>query len=525
MMSSGYHASVNRDPFGAQPVATAPADLPPDLERYYDACGQADRLLSGGQPGDAAAAARAALVVRPRGVEAQRLLGLALLELEQARPALNAFLSVLAADPLDLTAQIGLAEAREILDGPAGAADEWRRAWELSPRMQAIGDRLQQARRAAGALDVAPGPPPLTFAALARIQLRSGLFEHAASEARTILLREPDRLDVQVLLAEAHWRSGDEEAAAGVAAQILERQSDCVAANLLLASYWHSVGRDPSTPLARIHAVDPRGIVAARLFDDRDMPWQFGPHPASTLFAAGRTEVATAVTRSLEETQPLEPVANAGTAQVQHPIVEPEPTTADLSETASLVTLPFGSPMVQEETGMTSVAPIEVDTGAPAVPLAVLARSIPVEVTQPERGISAAPVAAGPAIILPAAPENEPEPYVASADSLTRAPAAAPPAIQRVEAVVDEPVAVVPPPVVTVVTPVGVVPPPVAPVVTEVILTVSGEPEGAQPPADDIPVDAVEARRQEGNTAMREQRYLDAMRAYGTLLRTMRNQR
>ena len=218
--------------------------------------------------------ARRAVELLPRGLEGQRLLGLSLLATGETRPALGAFQTALAGDPLDVVAQAGVATAQEQIGGPASAEAEWLRTWELSPGLAPVEARLQQAREAAGAPAMPAGsePYPFTTAALARVYLRGGLNEHAVAEARAALTRQPERADLHLTLAEAFWRAGDGASAGAQAEHLLERLPDCAAANLLLAARWQAVGRDPAPLLSRVRAVDPAGDIATRLFGDREAP-------------------------------------------------------------------------------------------------------------------------------------------------------------------------------------------------------------------------------------------------------------
>lgn len=260
------------------PVAergTTVAERAPE-ERYFDACADCREHLGAGRSVPAVESARAALAALPRGMDAQRLLGLALLETGEARPASHAFSAALTGDPQDLVSLVGLAEAQERLEDAGAAEGAWQRAWESDPGAAGVGERLQAARRAAGVLDVQPGRPPLTRAALARIHLRGGLHEHAAVEARAVLARDGESLQAQLTLAEAFWRAGDAASAADAASDILEKAQDCVVANLLVAAHWAAEGRDASELLARVRSVDPAGVIASHLFDDREVPALFG---------------------------------------------------------------------------------------------------------------------------------------------------------------------------------------------------------------------------------------------------------
>ena len=324
--------AARRRSSGAWSAVAAPAreptvEAPAPRETYADACASAREHLHAGRASDAVREARRALESLPRGVDAQRLLGLALLEAGDARPAANAFAAALGADPLDVVAQVGLAESIEKLEGPGAAEAAWRRAWELEPGIDSVGERLQAARRAAGVLDVRSGPPPLTRAALTRIHLRGRLFEHAAVEARAVLAREPERVDMRLSLAEACWRAGEVEAAGAVAAEIVERQPECIAATLLLAAHWQTEGRDASEFLARVQAIDPDGAIAQRLFDDREVPALNVAVPIGTLVEPALEPPAEVPAEpALAETQPLavvEPPPRE--VMVEAPIAEPVP--------------------------------------------------------------------------------------------------------------------------------------------------------------------------------------------------------
>ncbi|HEV2123939.1 MAG TPA: hypothetical protein VGW38_14335, partial [Chloroflexota bacterium] len=106
---------MRRDYFGGWHARETLVETTSPVEQYLELCARTRQALEANRPADAVTEARAALGVLPRGIDAQRLLGLALLEVGEMRPSLNAFQSALAADPLDLASQVGLAEARERL--------------------------------------------------------------------------------------------------------------------------------------------------------------------------------------------------------------------------------------------------------------------------------------------------------------------------------------------------------------------------------------------------------------------------
>ncbi|MGH2354276.1 MAG: tetratricopeptide repeat protein, partial [Chloroflexota bacterium] len=467
-------------------TTSAPAAAGPATPDDYSALCQEARLRRNeGDAGGSASAARRALALLPRGLEAQRALGLALLDAGEARPALSAFQAALACDPLDVVSQVGSAEAQERIGGPQSAATDWLRAWELAPGVPGVEERMQAARGSADAPQPSERPseqpgagPPLTRAALAGVYLRGGLYEHAVAEARSALGREPERPDLQLVLAEAFWRSGDAASAAAVAEQVLGRQPDSAAANLLLAAHWQTIGRDPAPLVARVQAVDPDGQVSARLFDDRESPVYFeeerdtaGHVPSQVGTDAYMAAPSAAPSSADELAPPLTPAAEA------------EAPTAEAQPPADIGVVVFSGPVAASAT----VWHVEPDPeGMPGPP--------------------PSPTLAPPALTRAAAPELETE----------RETEAGPAPPEHAAPERDEmPAAELTPPVAAVAEPSAPALPSWAPP--------SGPGAGEAAPAARRPVGEADAdQRVIGDEAMRAGRYLEAMRAYGKVLRDLR---
>ena len=254
-------------------------------------CGAGDRLrraLPAGQVAAGRGRRRQRGGLRPAGRRAAASgprraapAGAFLLATGDTRPALGAFQTALAGDPLDVVAQAGVATAQEQIGGPASAEAEWLRTWELSPGLAPVEARLQQAREAAGAPAMPAGREPYPFTTAAG----PGLPQRGPQRARRgrgagLLTRQPERADLHLTLAEAFWRAGDGASAGAQAEHLLERLPDC-AANLLLAPAGRRWGAIRPL-LSRVRAVDPAGDVATRLFGDREAPppWTASRAPA-----------------------------------------------------------------------------------------------------------------------------------------------------------------------------------------------------------------------------------------------------
>lgn len=192
-----------------------------------------ERLMNRELYDEAIAHCRHILATFPLNVDAYRLLGKALLEKSQYQDAADVFQRVLSADPSDFVSHVGLAIIREedgVLDQ---AIWHMERAYELQPNNIAVLDEL---RRLYGKRDGRePGRIGLTRTALARLYLQGELYEQAISELESALAEDPERVDIQMLLAETYWRNEQPNEAASRCRAILARLPNCISANTIMA--------------------------------------------------------------------------------------------------------------------------------------------------------------------------------------------------------------------------------------------------------------------------------------------------
>ncbi len=208
----------------------------------------------------------------PKYIEAYRLMGKALLEKEDYEQAVGMFARVLSADPADFVARVALAIIYDRQGELSDALWQMERAFELRPGNDVVQSELRKlyARRDG----VEPEKIPLTRGALARLYLNGELYSEATAELRAMLAQEPNRPDLQVLLAETLWRYDRRYhyEAQEVAQKVLDRLPYCLDANLLLGEIWQSSEReeDAEIHLKRAQTLDPEGVRAQQLF---------GPNP------------------------------------------------------------------------------------------------------------------------------------------------------------------------------------------------------------------------------------------------------
>ncbi|MGH2594297.1 MAG: tetratricopeptide repeat protein [Anaerolineae bacterium] len=230
-----------------------------------DYLAEIETLIEGSSYDEAMACCRHILEQHPKYLEAYRLLGKAALEKEDDRAALDVFQRVLSVDPEDFVARVGLS----IVYDRQGALDDalWQmeRGFELMPSNDVIQSEL---RRLYGRRDgVSPERIALTRGALARMYAQGDLYAEAIAELRALLKESPDRVDLQVLLAEVLWRDDQRNEAASAAERVLDQLPYCLNANLVLGEIWLNSGfsEDGEMLLRRAQAVDPDNLRASTL--------------------------------------------------------------------------------------------------------------------------------------------------------------------------------------------------------------------------------------------------------------------
>ena len=182
---------------------------------------------------EAVAHCQSILKTFPKHIETYRLLGKAYLEARRHNEAVDIFTRVLAAEPNDFVAHVGMSIIRD----EQGKLDEaiWHmeRAYEVQSANPAIQGELQ---RLYGRRDgMQPPRIRMTRGALAHMYIRGELYPQAISETKGILEEDQGRSDMQVLLAKAYYRSGQKKDAADAASLVLKRFPFCLDANLVLA--------------------------------------------------------------------------------------------------------------------------------------------------------------------------------------------------------------------------------------------------------------------------------------------------
>ncbi|KAA3647138.1 MAG: hypothetical protein DWQ07_06475 [Chloroflexi bacterium] len=216
-----------------------------------------EEIIASGNIDEAINHCRHILQGLPKHLESYRLLGKAYLEGQRYGDAADIFQRVLSSKPDEFIAHVGMSIIREDEGNLDAAIWHMERAFEVQPSNQAIQDEL---RRLYGQRDgIEPPKIRLTRGALARMYAHGDLYNQAIAELRAALAEDPQRPDLQVLLAEMHFKSGKKVEAAEVCNQLLRKLPYCYDANSLLAEILEDSGRaaEVGQYVDRVNELDP----------------------------------------------------------------------------------------------------------------------------------------------------------------------------------------------------------------------------------------------------------------------------
>ena len=216
-----------------------------------------EELIETRQYEQAIAHCRHILKFYPKDVNSYRLLGKAYLESQRYGDASDIFLRVLSTVPDDFVSHVGMSIIREDEGNLDEAIWHMERAFETQPANNAIQAEM---RRLHGRREgVEPPKIRLTRGALARMYLKGELYQQAIGELRAGLHEQPQRKDLQVVLAQAYYKSGQRIDAAEISSNLIKNLPYCLEANRILADILKQSERgDESQVYAkRVYSLDP----------------------------------------------------------------------------------------------------------------------------------------------------------------------------------------------------------------------------------------------------------------------------
>jgi tetratricopeptide (TPR) repeat protein len=216
-----------------------------------------ESLINRGRYEESIAHCRHILGTYPKSIHTYRLLGKAFLEARRYTDAIDIFQRLLSAIPDDFVAHLGLSIIREDEGTLDAAIWHMERAFEIQPYNGAIQEELKRLYMSRDGS--VPPRMRLTRGALARMYAKGHLHQQAIAEIRSTLAQDPQRLDLQALLATMYQHSGRPVEAAEIASKILRRLPYCLTANQILAQVLLESGKaEEARPyFVRLQALDP----------------------------------------------------------------------------------------------------------------------------------------------------------------------------------------------------------------------------------------------------------------------------
>jgi len=213
-----------------------------------------ENLIERGQTDEAIAHCKYILRYYPKHIETYRLLGKAYIESQRYTEASDILQRVLSVIPDDLVAQIGMSIIREDEGNLDASIYHMERAFEIQPSNVAVQEEL---KRIYGRRDgVEPSKIRLTRGALVRMYARGELHQQAIGEIRAALAEEPNRIDLEVILAKMAVLSGKKVEAVEICGRVLAKLPYCAEANRLLAEILPETSRAEDAKIYQQRLID-----------------------------------------------------------------------------------------------------------------------------------------------------------------------------------------------------------------------------------------------------------------------------
>ena len=239
-----------------------------------DALHQAQEAMNGGDYSSATATCSRLVGQFPGYVEAYRLLAEAYRELGQPSEAQQAYTAALMRHQRHPSAYSGLGMLAEEQGSADSALAYCQVAWELDPGQQHLRETLSRVAMRRYASD---GEIQFSRAALAQLHASASRLHRAVAEYRAALTALPERVDLQLGLAETLWRLGQDAEATRLATAVLDAFPESAPALVVLADIEHKAGnRRADDLLRRLRAVDPDGTIVASMLENNpraDRAW------------------------------------------------------------------------------------------------------------------------------------------------------------------------------------------------------------------------------------------------------------
>lgn len=232
-----------------------------------------ESMIDHGKVEEAIAHCKHILQSYPKYIEIYRLLAKAFLESQRYSEASDIFQRVLSAVPDDFVSQVGMSIIRENEGNLDGAIWHMERSFEVQPSNITVQDELRRLYQRRDGVN--PPRIRLTRGALARMYAKGDLYPQAIAEIQSTLVTEPNRPDLQVLLARLCLQVGQRIESTEICSELLSKYPYCLEANRILSQILPKTTRaeDAKIYLNRIIALDPySAFLPSNLLSSKDIP-------------------------------------------------------------------------------------------------------------------------------------------------------------------------------------------------------------------------------------------------------------
>ena len=216
-----------------------------------------ENLIERGQTAEAIGHCKHILQKYPKHLDTYRLLGKAFLESQRYTEAADVLERVLTAIPDDYIAHLGMSIIREDEGNLDAAIWHMERVFEVQPSNPAFQSEL---RRLYGRRDgIEPPKIRLTRGALVRMYAKGDLLPQATAEIRSALAEDPNRIDLESILASVYYDAGRKVEATETCSRIVSKTPFNFEANRILSEILPSTSRaeDARIYQSRLQAMDP----------------------------------------------------------------------------------------------------------------------------------------------------------------------------------------------------------------------------------------------------------------------------
>ena len=213
-----------------------------------------ENLIDRGETDQAIFHSKSILKYYPKHIDTYRLLGKAFLEKKKFGDAADIFQRVLSSVTDDFISHIGMSIIREDENNLDAAIWHMERAFETQPSNKAVQEELIKLYSMRDG--VAPPKIRLTRGALVRMYVKGDLHTQAIAEIQAALSEDPNRVDLEVILAQLYNLMGQNVEAMEICSRLISKLPYCYEANIILTEILPGTGRSEDEKIFRQRVIE-----------------------------------------------------------------------------------------------------------------------------------------------------------------------------------------------------------------------------------------------------------------------------